>query len=107
MVKISILYPNKKDGRFDMDYYLNVHMPMSIERLGAATGFVGVTVEEGVSGAEPGSEPEYIAMCDYMFESLDAFMAAFMPHADLLQGDIVNYTDTSPVIQVNSVKIIK
>jgi len=107
MVKISILYPNKADSRFDMDYYLNTHMPMSIERLSAAAGFVGVTVEEGISGAEPGSAPEYTAMCDYMFESLEAFMAAFLPHAELLQGDIINYTDATPVIQVNSVKIIK
>lgn len=107
MVKISIMYPNEADSRFDMDYYLNTHMPMSIERLGVASGFVGVTVEEGVSGAEPGSEPEYIAMCDYMFDSLDAFMAAFTPHAELLQGDIVNYTDVIPVIQVNEVRIVK
>jgi len=28
MIKISILYPNT--GRFDMDYYLNTHMPRSI-----------------------------------------------------------------------------
>ena len=38
MVKISILYPNT--GKFDMDYYLNIHMPRSIELLnkGKATG---------------------------------------------------------------------
>ncbi len=36
MIKISILYPNKKGSRFDMDYYLNTHMPMSIGRLSEA-----------------------------------------------------------------------
>jgi len=96
-----------KDGRFDMDYYLNVHMPMSIERLSVADGFVGVSVEEGISGPEPGSPPPYVAMCDYLFTSLEAFMAAFMPHAELLQGDIANYTDETPVIQVNAVRIAK
>lgn len=30
MIKISILYPNRKGNRFDMNYYLNIHMPMSI-----------------------------------------------------------------------------
>lgn len=50
MVKISILYPNEAGLKFDMNYYLNVHMPMSIERLASTNGFVGVTVEEGVSG---------------------------------------------------------
>ena len=105
MVKISILYPNTDGSRFDMGYYLNTHMPMSIERLGAAEGFIGVTVEEGVSGPEPGSAPAYVAMCDFTFESVDAFMTAFMPHAELLQGDIPNYTDIDPVIQINEVRI--
>lgn len=105
MVKISILYPNMAGCRFDMDYYLNTHMPMSIERLSAAEGFVSVTVEEGIGGPEPGSVPAYVAMCDYTFQSLDAFMAAFLPHAELLQGDIPNYTDIAPVIQINAVRI--
>ena len=30
MVKISIFYPNKPNSRFDMDYYLSKHMPMSL-----------------------------------------------------------------------------
>lgn len=105
MVKISILYPIEAGTRFDMDYYLKVHMPMSIERLANAAGFIGVTVEEGMTGAEPASPPKYVAMCDYLFESFDAFMNAFLPHADLLQGDMPNYTDVTPVIQVNAVRI--
>ncbi len=105
MIKISILYPNREGSRFDMEYYLNVHMPLSIECLSPAAGFVGVTVEQGVSGAEPGSSPAYIAMCDYLFDSLDDFMAAFLPHAERLQGDIPRYTDLTPVIQVNEIKI--
>ena len=44
MVKITDLYPNIKGKRFDIDYYLNVHMPMSIEKQGAA--MQGVTVDE-------------------------------------------------------------
>lgn len=70
MVKISILYPNKDDGHFDMNYYIETHMPMSIECLSASQGYRGVSVEEGVQGREPGSVPEYIAMCDYLFDSL-------------------------------------
>jgi hypothetical protein len=29
MIKISIFYPNTPGARFDMDYYLHTHMPMS------------------------------------------------------------------------------
>jgi uncharacterized protein (TIGR02118 family) len=105
MIKISILYPNQKGSRFDMHYYLNIHMPMSIEKLGAAKGFQGVSVERGLSGRVPDSEPLYIAMCHFLFDSLEDFMAAFTPHATVLQEDMPNYTDVEPTIQVNEVAI--
>ena len=105
MIKISILYPNRKGSRFDMNYYLNTHMPMSLERLGAAKGFRGVSVERGLSGGVPDSEPPYIAMCHFLFDSVEDFMSAFTPHATVLQGYIPNYTVVEPTIQVNEVAI--
>lgn len=103
MIKISILYPN--GGRFDMDYYLNIHMPRSIELLSKGKGYRGVSVERGLGGAAPGSAPAFVAMCHYLFDSADDFMAAFMPHAAELQGDMPNYTDIATVIQVSEVAI--
>jgi uncharacterized protein (TIGR02118 family) len=105
MIKISIFYPNTPGARFDMDYYLPIHMPMSIEKLCAGQGFRGVSVERGVGGAEPGSAPTYIAMCHYLFDSAEDFLAAFQQHADVLQGDILNYTDIQAVIQFSAVEI--
>lgn len=105
MIKISILYPNI--GKFDMDYYFNIHMPRSIELLSKGKGYRGVSVERGLGGASPGSPPAHVAMCNYLFDTADDFMAAFMPHADELQGDIPNYTDIQPVIQFNEVVIDK
>ena len=101
MVRISILYPNQKGSQFDMDYYIEKHMPQSICLLSAHPGFKGVSVEKGLEGAAPGAEPAYVAMCHFLFESVEAFMAAFLPHAPELQGDIPNYTDVTPVIQIN------
>lgn len=103
MVKISILYPDK--GRFDMDYYLNTHMPRSIALLSAAKGYRGVSVERGAGGATRGSPPAFVAMCHYAFDSLEDFMAGFLPHAEELQGDMPNYTDIEPIIQFNEVAI--
>ena len=105
MTKISILYPNREGSRFDMNYYLNIHMPMSIERLSSAKGFRGVSVERGVSGIVPGSAPAYVAMGHFLFDSVEDFLAAFSPHASVLQGDMPNYTDVEPTIQVNEVAI--
>jgi uncharacterized protein (TIGR02118 family) len=103
MVKISILYPNK--GRFDMGYYLDKHMPRSIALLSQGRGYRGVSVERGLGGAAPGSAPAFVAMCHYRFDSAEDFMAAFMPHAAELQGDIPNYTDIETIIQVSEVAI--
>jgi uncharacterized protein (TIGR02118 family) len=44
-------------------------------------------------------------MCHYLFDTADDFMAAFLPHAAELQGDMPNYTDIAPVIQVSEVAI--
>lgn len=103
MIKISILYPNT--GRFDMDYYLKIHMPRSIDLMSKGKAYRGVSVERGLGGASPGSAPSYVAMCHYLFDTADEFMAAFMPHAAELQGDMPNYTDIEPIIQTSEVSI--
>lgn len=107
MFNIASIYPKKEGCRFDFDYYLEKHMPMSIALLSGAKGFRGVSVERGIDIEEPRLESSYIAMCHYYFDSLEDFLAAFMPHAEQLQGDIANYTDIEPVIQVNKVEMTK
>lgn len=107
MVKISILYPNIKGSKFDFSYYTETHMPLSIKHLSVHPGFKGVSVERGLMGLVAGSEPPYLAMCHFLFTSVEDFVAAFMPHAPLLQGDIVNYTDIEPVVQFNEVLIFE
>jgi uncharacterized protein (TIGR02118 family) len=105
MTKISILYPSTAGARFDFDYYVHVHMPMSIDLLSRHRGFRGVSVERGVSGPQPGSPAAYVAMCHFQFTSAEDFVAAFMPHAERLRDDMPSYTDIEPVIQFNEVLI--
>jgi uncharacterized protein (TIGR02118 family) len=105
MIKVSILYPNKPGCRFNMDYYLNKHMPLSIELLSTAPGYKGVSVERGLGGGRPDAPPTYIAMCHFLFDTVEAFMAAFMPNSSILQGDMSNYTDIESMIQISEVVI--
>ena len=105
MIKISILYPRDKGSRFDMRYYTETHMPLSIELLSAHPGFKGVSVERGLGGAVPGTDAAFVAMCHFLFDSAEDFMVAFTPHAAVLQGDMPNYTDIEPVIQINEIVI--
>lgn len=103
MTKISILYPTQGGSRFDFDYYLRVHIPMSIKRLKEHPGFKGISVEKGTGSTDPDMSPPYRAMCHFTFTSMDDFMAAFLPHQAELQGDIKNYTDIKPLVQVSEV----
>ena len=103
MVRVSILYPNTEGGRFDFDYYLATHMPMSIRLLGDAVK--KVDIERGVSGPAPGSPAAYLALCHFTCETREAFEAAFFANAATLQGDMPNYTDIEPVIQISEVAL--
>jgi len=105
MIKISILYQNNKNARFDRDYYINHHIPLAIKLLSPYSGFKGVSVECGLSGATPETEAAFSVMCHFVFNSNDDFIAAFLPHAATLQGDIINYTDIEPIIQISEILI--
>ena len=103
MIKVSVLYPNEEGKKFDMEYYLNSHIPMLQEKLGAA--LKGGAVEQGLSGVEPGSPATYVAMGHLLFDSVEAFQSAFGPHSEAIMADIPNYTDTQPTIQISEVKM--
>lgn len=107
MFNISSIYPRTEGCEFDFDYYLDKHMPRSVALLSVAKGFRGVSVERGIDIDVPNLKSSYVAMCHYYFDSLEDFMAAFGPHAEELQGDIPNYTNIEPIIQVNEVQVSK
>jgi uncharacterized protein (TIGR02118 family) len=100
MIKLSIFYPNIEGKKFDKKYYLETHMPLSLKLQGDA--IKNVSVEFGISGL-PGTEPTYIAVCHFTYDSMEAFEKAFMPHADVLMKDILNYTDIENVIQFSEI----
>jgi len=88
MIKVSVLYPNGADSKFDMNYYLTKHIPMVKEKLGSA--WKSVAVEGGIDGGAPGAPAAYVAMAHLSFDSPNAFQNAFGPHAAATIGDIPN-----------------
>ena len=103
MIKVSIFYPNEDGKKFDMDYYVNTHIPMIQEKIGEA--LKGGAVDQGLGGAEPGSPATYVAIGHLLFDSVEAFQSSFGPHAGAIMADIPNYTDIQPTIQISEVKI--
>jgi uncharacterized protein (TIGR02118 family) len=103
MIKVYIFYPNRPGVRFDMAYYCERHMPMVQARIGAAcTGF---TVEAGLGGGAPGTPAPYVAIGALLLTSIEAFGAAMAQHGAEVMGDVPNYTDAQPVIQICEVKV--
>jgi uncharacterized protein (TIGR02118 family) len=103
MIKVSVMYPNTPGARFDHAYYRDKHMPMLAARMGEACK--QYTVEKGLSGGAPGAPAPYVAMCHIFADSVEAFQAAFGPHAKDIMKDVPNYTDLHPVMQISEVVV--
>jgi uncharacterized protein (TIGR02118 family) len=103
MIKVTVLYPNGSGAKFDMNYYVTRHMPLVRER--CAPECRSIAAEAGVGGGAPGSPAPYIAVGHLTFDSVAAFQKAFTPHMAEIMGDIPNYTNTSPVIQISEITL--
>ena len=103
MIQVAVQYPRAEGAKFDMDYYCSKHMPMVQERCGDA--LKAMTVVEGISGGMSGKPSANIAVGTLTFDSLEAFQAAMGPHMPEIMGDIPNYTDITPVLEISEVKI--
>jgi uncharacterized protein (TIGR02118 family) len=103
MIKVSVFYPNNEGARFDMDYYLHKHIPMVRQKMAAA--MKGMGVEQGIAGGMPGAPLPYRVIAHMTFDSMEAYQAAFGPHAQTIMADVPNYTDLQPVVQISEVKV--
>jgi uncharacterized protein (TIGR02118 family) len=103
MIKVSVMYPNTPGARFDHAYYRDVHMPMVKTRMG--NHCKSYTVDKGLAGGTPGTAATYVAMCHIYCDTVEAFQAGFGPHAKEIMGDVPNYTDLQPAIQISEVVV--
>jgi uncharacterized protein (TIGR02118 family) len=103
MVKVSVLYPNDEGKTFNMDYYVDTHVPMVKKLLGSY--LKNAAVEHGIAGGAPGEKATYIAMGHLYFDQVEDFVASFNPNAGQILGDLPNFTDIAPTVQISEVRI--
>ncbi len=101
MTKVSVMYANGKNKTFDMDYYCNTHLPLVAELLGES--LKGASVEKGLGGAAPGSPAPFAGIGTMYFDSVADFGNAFGPHAEKIMGDLPNFTNIEPTVQISEV----
>ncbi|MDO6470280.1 EthD family reductase [Maribacter sp. 1_MG-2023] len=99
MIKVSVMYPNSKDVKFDTDYYKNTHLPMVQKLVGNA--LKGLELDLGVGGRAAGDAAPYVAIAHLKFEDVASFQAAFGPHAATFAADVKNYSNVQGEIQIS------
>lgn len=100
MISLTALYPKTANSRFDMDYYVNTHTPLVRERL-TPVGLVSIDLEAGLAGGTPDSPPAYAMIGRLNFASLDELQNALSAHGPELMGDIPNFTNIQPLMQIS------
>jgi uncharacterized protein (TIGR02118 family) len=101
VIRVAIMYPNTEESFFDMDYYLEHHMPLLAELLGS--DLERYEIDEGVSGGTPAQPPPYAALGFLYFADEDALRSLGKSGPELM-ADLPNFTDVQPVIQISQIR---
>ena len=102
MIRVSAMYPNTPNRKFDLDYYAGKHMDMLSARL-KPMGMVRWEIDKGIATGTPGDPAPFVAIGHLYFNSLDEFQKAFGTHAQEIMADTPNYTDIEPQFQISEV----
>ena len=98
MTVVTFRYPATPGSRFDLDYYMRVHMPLVRARFGPF-GLQSDRVLRG-AGAPDGAAAFQITTL-LTFPSAQHFHDAIAAHGAEVLGDIAAYTDLKPTVQFN------
>lgn len=99
MVVVSVTYPATEGSRFDLEYYTGRHLPLVQSRWGDC-GLVETKILRGI-GVPGGGPAAYHLIALLTFQSEQDFQRAAQQHGREIIGDIKNFTDAEPVIQLN------
>jgi uncharacterized protein (TIGR02118 family) len=102
MIKVTILYPNGDGKNFDMDYYSNKHMPMVAGLLGK--NLKSYEIDKGIAGRTANDKVPFVAIGYFYISDTAEYNKAIAQNRDKVIGDIKNYTNIQPVIQISEIK---
>jgi len=101
MIKVTIMYPSGEGKTFDMNYYSKKHMPMISSLFGKSLKLL--EIDKGISGRTPDETIPYLAIGYLYFDNLADYQTSFSSHAEKILGDIPNYTNIQPIVQISEV----
>jgi uncharacterized protein (TIGR02118 family) len=95
MKYVTVTYPNKNGAKFDFEYYMRKHIPI-------VSGLLGTSIEQGLSSSA-GAPPTNICVARIRINSTEEFSSDMAAHGAKIMGDIPNYTNIEPKIQIDEV----
>lgn len=101
-VTLAMQYPAESGSSFDWDYFLNQHVPL-IETALDVGGTDRIEVALGLTGAAPGEPAAYQAVLLVDFDGITAFYHRWRQEQHRIMGDIANFTNTQPEVQLSEV----
>ncbi|MBS4063693.1 MAG: EthD family reductase [Chitinophagaceae bacterium] len=102
LFKVAILYPNGDDKTFDMDYYEKKHMPFVASFLGSNLKFY--EIDKGIGGRMPTDKAPFVAVGYFYVSDVAEYNKAIAQNREAVLGDIKNYTNIVPTVQISEIK---
>lgn len=100
MAFLMVAYPNTPGSFFKEDYYLNSHVRRSLDMWGDLV--VGIQSWRGKAPLRGDGNPPFHFVTVLQFKSAEAMTAAFsVPGAADQKFDVINFTDSQPLMQVS------
>ncbi|CAL65796.1 EthD family reductase [Christiangramia forsetii] len=101
MIKLTVMYPNSADLKFDKEYYINHHGQLLKDLLGEA--IISSDVNMGVAGGNPDEPAPYFVITNLVFKSMESFQQSFGEHRQKILEDLPNFTNVKPEVQISEV----
>lgn len=98
-ITVTVMYPNTPGSKFDMDYYLGSHLDLVGKLWGPK--LLSARAIKGVATPDPSTPPPYQVIAIFEFESIEDLQVLMEEHGEELMGDIPNFTDVTPAIQIS------
>ena len=102
MIRVTVAYTNESGKKFDWDYFTGAHNSL-VHRELDSRGLVRLEQDKGISSPDPNAPPPFIALAHLTFNTLEEVHQAFQAAGRAVMGDIPNYTDIEPTVQISEI----
>ena len=102
MIRIAAVYPRVEGKKFDIDYYIQHHLPVVRQKF-TPFGLKKIEVDRGVQKPGGGVSP-FFAIGYLYFDTLESFQKCYAAVGKEVVDNIPVYTDVKPMIQVGELE---